>query len=106
QAEELARVRPAGDEHELGHARLHERLDGVGDHRPVVDREQVLVRDPRQRIEPRALPTSEDDALHRPDATSARLPGIPEPGPVDRSFQTEAAPQAVPQRARMLLRYG
>ena len=64
QAEELPRVRSAGDEHELRDARVHERLDGVRHHRPVVEREQVLVRDPRQRIEPRALAARQNHALH------------------------------------------
>ena len=67
QPEELARVRPAGDEHQLVDARLDERLDRVGDHRPVVERQQVLVRDPRQRMEPRARAAGEDDALHAGD---------------------------------------
>ena len=64
QAEELARVRSARDEHQLVDACLHERLDRVGDHRPVVQRQQVLVRDPRERMQPRARPACEDDALH------------------------------------------
>ena len=65
QPEELARVRAARDEHQLVDARLHERLDRVRDHRPVVERQQVLVRDPRQRMQPRARAAGEDDALHR-----------------------------------------
>ena len=70
QAEELPGMRPAGDDHDLVDARAYERLDRVLDHRPVVDRQQVLVRDPRQRVEPRTGSAGEDDALHRPDATS------------------------------------
>src|SRR6266566_2978615 len=65
QAEELARVRPAGDEHQLGDARLDKGLDRVGHHRPVVDREQVLVRDQGQRVQPRARAAGEDHALER-----------------------------------------
>ena len=41
-----------------------ERLDRVRDHRPVVDRQQVLVRDPRERMESAAGASGEDDALH------------------------------------------
>ena len=50
QPQELAGVGAAGDDHDLVDPGLHERLDGVGDHRPVVDGEQVLVRDPRERV--------------------------------------------------------
>ena len=65
QAEELARMCPPGDEHDLGDAGRDERLDGVRHHRPVVDRQQVLVRDAGERVEPSAFPAREDDALHR-----------------------------------------
>ena len=51
QAEELARVGAPGDEHQLLDACRDDRVDGVRDHRAVVDRQQVLVRDPRQRME-------------------------------------------------------
>jgi hypothetical protein len=70
QPEELARVRAAGDQHQLLHARVDERLDRPADHRPVVDREQVLVRDLRQRVQARARAAGQDHALesrrHRP----------------------------------------
>ena len=52
QAEELARMRPAGDEHQLVDTGVDERLDREVDHRPIVNRQQVLVRDPRERVEP------------------------------------------------------
>src|SRR5262249_9032352 len=68
QPEELARVRPAGDEHQLVDARLHERLDRVRDHRPVVEREEALGRDPGQAMEAGARAAREDDALHPGDA--------------------------------------
>ena len=64
QAEELAGVRSAGDEHQLVDAGADERFDGIGDHRPVVERQQVLVRDPRERMQPRARAAGEDDAFH------------------------------------------
>ena len=70
QAEELAGMRPAGDEHQLVDARLDERLDGVRDHRPVEERQQMLVRDPRERMEARAGAAGEDDALHAGDANA------------------------------------
>jgi hypothetical protein len=68
QAEELTGVRTACDEHQLADARVHERVDRVRHHRPVVDRQEVLVRDPRQRIEARALSAREDDSFHASDA--------------------------------------
>ena len=77
QAEELAGVRAAGDEHQLVDARFHERLDRVRHHRPVVDRQQVLVRDPRQRMKACARAARENDALHAEDRNAAvdrRLP--------------------------------
>ena len=65
QPQELTRVRPAGDDHQLLDPHRDERLDGVGNHRPVVDRQQVLVRDLGQRVQARARPARQDDALHR-----------------------------------------
>ena len=49
QPKELAGVSAARDEHQLREAGLDERLDRVRHHRPVVQRQQVLVRDARQR---------------------------------------------------------
>ena len=46
-------------------ARVDQRPQRIEDHRPVVDRQQVLVRDPRQGIEPGAEAAGEDDALHQ-----------------------------------------
>ena len=64
QAQELAGMRAARDDHQLGDPGADERLDREADHRPVVDRQQVLVRDPRQRVEATPGPAGEDDALH------------------------------------------
>ena len=64
QAEELAGMRAAGDEHQLVDAGADERLDRVRHHRPVVERQEVLVRDPRQRMQTRAGSAREDDAFH------------------------------------------
>ena len=74
QPEELARVRAARDEHQLGTPGADERLDRVGHHRPVVDRQQVLVRDPRQRMEARAAAAGEDYALHSRANVPSRSP--------------------------------
>jgi hypothetical protein len=71
QTEELARVRPTGDQHQLVHPRLDQRRHGVGHHRPVEQRQQMLVRDPRQRGESAARATRQDYSLHRRDARPA-----------------------------------
>jgi len=64
QSEELARVRSAGDEHQLLDASFHQRLDRVGHHRPVVQGQQVLVRDAGERGEPAARAARQDHAFH------------------------------------------
>jgi hypothetical protein len=64
QPEELAGVRASRDQHQLTDARQDDRLDRVRDHRTVVDRQQVLVRDPRQRMEAATGAAGEYDALH------------------------------------------
>ena len=64
QAQELTGVGPAGDEHDLVDAARHHGLDRPGDHRAVVDRQEVLVRDPGQGVQARARPPGQDDALH------------------------------------------
>src|SRR2546422_7188894 len=54
QPQKLAGMRTARDEHDLRHACLDQRLDAVADHRPVVDRQQVLVGDLSQGMQPAA----------------------------------------------------
>src|SRR5215218_5922277 len=66
QAQELAGVGAPGDDHQLGDAGRDQGLDGVGDHRPVVDRQQVLVGDQRQRVQPGARTPRQDDPFHAP----------------------------------------
>ena len=65
QLDDVADALPADDDHHLADPHPGERLDRVVDHRPVVDRQQVLVGDDRERIEPRGRAAGEDDALHR-----------------------------------------
>ena len=62
--EEVARMLATCHDHDLANARVHEALDRVIDHRPVVDREQVLVRDERERPQTRTEPAGEDDTFH------------------------------------------
>jgi len=65
QPEKIAGVVAAGDDDDVVDTGAHERLDGIEDHGLVVDRQQVLVRDPRERIEAAPRPAREHDALHR-----------------------------------------
>ena len=64
QAQELSCVRAPRDQHHLGYAGHHERFDRVADHRPVVDRQQVLVGDPCKRVEAAAGSARQDDPFH------------------------------------------
>ena len=73
QAEELPGVRAAGHEHQLLDSRLDERLDGVRHHRPVVQRQQVLVRDPGQRVQAAPGAAGQDHALHRSISFTGRI---------------------------------
>ncbi len=50
QPAEVVHMLPTGDHHQLRDAGLAQSVDGIDHHGPVVDREEVLVRDPRQRI--------------------------------------------------------
>ena len=64
EAEELTGVGAPGDEHHLVDPGQHERLDGVADHGPVVDGQEVLVGDAGERVEPGAAASRQDDAFH------------------------------------------
>ena len=68
QLDDVADALAADDDHHLADAHRRERLDRVVDHRPVVDRQQVLVGDDREREQPRRGPAGKDDALHRRSA--------------------------------------
>ena len=58
----------ADDDHDLPNAHSRERLERVVDHRPVVDRQEVLVRDDREREQSGGGAASEDEAFHRVEA--------------------------------------
>ena len=57
-------MRAARHDHDLGDPGLDEGLDPVADHRPVTDRQQVLVGDPGQRMKPATGAAGEDHASH------------------------------------------
>ena len=75
QPQELARMRSSGHERDLGDAGADERLDRIEHHWAVVDRQEVLVRDPGQRMQPRAGAAGEDHALHCASCTTLSTGG-------------------------------
>jgi hypothetical protein len=64
--EELTGVGAPGDQHDLGDLGVDQCLDAPVDHGPVVDRQEVLVGDAGERVEPGAGAPGQDDALHGP----------------------------------------
>ena len=65
QALEARRIVRRGDDEDVADAREHERRERVVDHGLVVHGQQLLGRDPRERVQPRAGTPGEDDAFHR-----------------------------------------
>ena len=72
QVDELSRVLLARDEQHLADAEPLQELQRVVDHRPAADRQQVLVRDARQLLEPGRGAAGADEPLHAGDPTAAR----------------------------------
>ena len=64
QALEVGEVRRRGDDKDVPDARQHEGGQRVVDHGLVVDRQQLLGGHERERVQARAGPAGEDDALH------------------------------------------
>ena len=64
QALEVGEVRRGGDDQDVPDARQHEGGQRVVDHGLVVDRKQLLGGHERERVQARAGPAGEDDALH------------------------------------------
>ena len=64
QAQKITRVLAPGHHQDVANPRIHQRLDGVIDHRLVVDRQQVLVGDLGQRKQPASRTPRQYDALH------------------------------------------
>ena len=61
---EVGQVLRRGDDQDVLDARQHEGRQRVVDHRLVVDRQQLLGGHERERVQARAGPAGEDDALH------------------------------------------
>ena len=64
QLDDIADALPADDDHDLADAHARQRLERVVDHRPVIDRQEVLVGDDGQGKEPGRRSAGEDDAFH------------------------------------------
>lgn len=64
QALEVGQVGRRGDDQDVPDARQHEGAERVVDHGLVVDRQQLLGGHERERVQARAGPAGEDDALH------------------------------------------
>lgn len=65
QALEVGQVGRGGDDQDIPDARQHEGAKRVVDHGLVVDRQQLLAGDERERVQTRAGPAGEDDAFHK-----------------------------------------
>ena len=64
QALEVGEVRRGGDDQDVPDARQHESAKRVVDHGLVVDRQQLLGGNERERVQAGAGPAGEDDAFH------------------------------------------
>ena len=64
EALEVGQVRRRGDDQDVPDARQHEGGQRVVDHGLVVDRQQLLGGNERERVQARAGPAGEDDAFH------------------------------------------
>ena len=64
QALEVGQVGRGGDDQDIPDARQHEGAKRVVDHGLVVDRQQLLAGDERERVQAGAGPAGEDDAFH------------------------------------------
>jgi hypothetical protein len=64
--QEIARIPAARDHQDVVNAGVHQRLNGVINHRPVVNGQQMLVRDFGQRKEPATRAAGEYNAFHKP----------------------------------------
>jgi len=65
ESHDIADAATTEDKHALDDAHLGKCLEREVDHRPVVDRQQVLVGDDRHREQAGGGTASEDESLHR-----------------------------------------
>src|SRR5207237_5421802 len=78
-APEIVDVIASRHEDQVAHPSVDESVDRPFNHRPIADREQMLVRDSRERVETRSGPAGQDDTLH-----PARCYGFSVPGGTQR----------------------
>ena len=73
QAEEITGRMSAGNDHDLGNAHVHQRLDRVIDHGQVVHRQQMLVGHARQWQQTRTDSPGQNYSLHQPSKMAFRI---------------------------------
>ena len=76
QLDDVADALAADDDHDLADPHARERVERVVDHRPVVDRQQVLVGDDREGEQPARRAARQDEALHRRHASTGQSAGM------------------------------
>jgi len=64
ETKEVAGILPASDDDDVLDARIHQCLDGVENHRPVVNWQQMLIGDTRERVQARTSSARQDNTLH------------------------------------------
>jgi hypothetical protein len=62
--QKVSSVLSAGHEKDFLNPRIHKRLDGVIDHRLVIDGKKVFICNPRKWIEPTSRSAGEHNAFH------------------------------------------
>ena len=72
QLDDVTDALAADDDHDLADPHARERVERVVDHRPVVDRQQVLVGDEREREQPARRAARQDESLHRRHASTGQ----------------------------------
>ena len=70
QTQKVARVAPSRDQQNVGDPRVDQGLNGIVDHRLVVDGQQMFIGDFGERKQPAAGAACEDDAFHDVSITS------------------------------------
>ena len=74
QLDDVADALAADDDHHLADAHARQRVERVVDHRPVVDRQQVLVGHDRERKQPGRRPAGKHEAFHRGEPSRGHRP--------------------------------
>ena len=102
QPQEFAGVFPARHHQNVLDARIHQRLNGVIDHRLVIDGEQMLVRDLGERIQATAQAPCENDALHKCLLRSRVIPDVSKRAGIVRELNCPRVLTPEPTSARFV----